>query len=344
MRCPTIVELPSPPLNRIGWPWTEESPQLPETMPDGSLWPRISIVTPSFNQGRFIEETIRSVLLQGYPNLEYIIIDGCSSDETIRILNKYEQWFAYCVSEPDHGQSNAINKGFAHSTGKIMAYLNSDDFYLPGVFSQVAQFIQKGHNIIGGDELVVNEMSEVVGQIHAELNLTDKQIFSLVRSNKISSFRLPQPALFWTRDIWEKAGSFNEELNYVMDFEFVLLSLSVGGFPFLSHTTFTSFRLHPQSKSVGKRKHFNLEGARVLFRLAFDKKFIFFPCLLAGFQQIGWHFRSQIRPALIAGNFPLAFLSLLLSIILYPTIPNAKASTLHLVQQISSRWEHIPSK
>ena len=101
MRCPSLSELPPPPRGKQGWPWTEETPRLPETMPDGQPWPRVSIVTPSYNQGRFIEETIRSVLLQGYPVLEYIIIDGGSTDVAVDIIKKHEQWLTYCVAEPD---------------------------------------------------------------------------------------------------------------------------------------------------------------------------------------------------------------------------------------------------
>src|ERR1700738_5143459 len=103
-----------------GWPWTTETPRLPAVRPDGSRWPRISIVTPSYNQGQFIEETIRSVLLQGYPDLEYLILDAGSTDGTLDVIRKYERHLTYWVSEPDKGQSDAINKGFARCTGELM--------------------------------------------------------------------------------------------------------------------------------------------------------------------------------------------------------------------------------
>jgi len=121
MRCPTLEELPAPPQGKFGWPWTEESPQLPEKQPSGKPWPKISIVTPSYNQADFIEETIRSMLLQGYPNLEYIIIDGGSTDKSVEIIQKYEPWLSYWVSESDRGQTHAVNKGFAMCKGEILA-------------------------------------------------------------------------------------------------------------------------------------------------------------------------------------------------------------------------------
>src|SRR5438067_1469746 len=141
MKGPTLVELPPPPAGKTGWPWTDETPALQSTRPDGSAWPRISIVTPSYNQGQFIEETIRSVLLQGYPDLEYIIIDGGSQDESVEIIKKYEPWLTYWVSEQDRGQSHAINKGFDRSTGLILGWLNSDDVLLPNALATVASAI-----------------------------------------------------------------------------------------------------------------------------------------------------------------------------------------------------------
>ena len=141
MHCPNLTELPPPPSGKKGWPWTEATPRLPDTMPDGPPWPRISIVTPSLNQGRYIEETIRSVLLQGYPDLEYIIIDGGSTDNSLEVIQKYAPWLTYWVSEPDKGQSHAINKGWRHSTGGFIGWLCADDILLPSAVAQAVRFI-----------------------------------------------------------------------------------------------------------------------------------------------------------------------------------------------------------
>ncbi|MGB5971795.1 MAG: glycosyltransferase, partial [Nodosilinea sp.] len=108
-------------------------------MPDGSEWPRVSIVTPSYNQGQFLEETIRSVLLQRYPNLEYIVIDGGSTDNSAEIIEKYQSCITYWVSEKDNGQAHAINKGLKISTGSILGWINSDDLYVKGTLRKIAQ-------------------------------------------------------------------------------------------------------------------------------------------------------------------------------------------------------------
>lgn len=123
---------------RQGWPWTVDPTNKGASEYSGDHDCKISIVTTSLNQGQFIEETIRSVLLQNYPNIAYIIIDGGSTDKTPDIIRKYGGWLAYWISEPDQGQSHALNKGFAQATGDIFAFINSDDYYAPGAFQKMA--------------------------------------------------------------------------------------------------------------------------------------------------------------------------------------------------------------
>lgn len=142
MRCPALADLPPPPAGRYGWPWDVESARMAETAADGKPWPVVSIVTPSYNQGRYIEETIRSVLLQGYPHLEFHVIDGGSSDETVEILRKYEPWLNSWVSERDSGQSEAINKGFARCSGELFNWLCSDDVLTRDSLQAVAKGFQ----------------------------------------------------------------------------------------------------------------------------------------------------------------------------------------------------------
>lgn len=149
----TLKDLPSPPPEKSGWPWTEQSHRIVEKMPDETDWPRITIVTPNYNYGEFIEETIRSVLLQGYPNLEYIIIDGGSTDNSVEIIKKYDKWLSYWVSENDQGQSNAINKGLSMATGEWFNWLNSDDLLMPNSlinFAKISRIVAEAKWISGG--------------------------------------------------------------------------------------------------------------------------------------------------------------------------------------------------
>lgn len=201
---------------RTGWPWTEESPQLPDTMPDGRPWPRVSIVTPSYNQGQFIEETIRSVLLQGYPDLEYIIIDGGSTDGSVDIIRKYEPWLAYWVSEPDRGQVHAINKGFQRATGEILAWLNSDDVYCPGSLEAVAQTLTQHPQaaILCGACVLVDGDGHTIGT---------KGPREFTPEHFLQGGGVPgQPAVFFRRSVLERVGGLNENLHYVLDWEFWL--------------------------------------------------------------------------------------------------------------------------
>ncbi|MCZ6770870.1 MAG: glycosyltransferase family 2 protein, partial [Proteobacteria bacterium] len=159
MRCPTIKELPPPSPGKSGWPWTEESLSLPENERSHNRWPLISVVTPSYNQDKFLEETIRSVLLQGYPELEFIVMDGGSTDSSVDIIRRYESWISHWVSEPDGGQAEAINRGWRRSTGEILVWLNSDDVFSKDALIRVGDNFVENPNamVVSGSCDIVNE-------------------------------------------------------------------------------------------------------------------------------------------------------------------------------------------
>ena len=216
MRCPTLSELPPPPSGKTGWPWTQASPQPPDQMPDGAEWPKISIVTPNYNYGQFIEETIRSVLLQGYPNLEYIVIDGASTDDSVEILKKYEPWLSYWVSEKDKGQSNAINKGFNMATGNIFNWLNSDDVFCQNALKNVAKTWINNPNchFLTGDGQYVNlDINDPCYYVKPS-NYSFADLLQIY-ANKY----LPQPSVFFSSIAWQEVNGLNENLSYSMDLD-----------------------------------------------------------------------------------------------------------------------------
>ena len=251
MRCPTLNELPPPPPGKPGWPWTEESPQLLDTMPDPSTmlraggfpWPRVSIVTPSYNQGQFIEETIRSVLLQGYPDLEYIVIDGSSTDGSVDIIRKYEPWLAYWVSEPDRGQAHAINKGFARATGEIFGWLNSDDLlYLKAIYRIARAYVKDPSlRVTCGFRKVI----DAEGKFRWNWVYNKPANFTLKRRGY-----LPQETVYWRREIWEQIGPLDEDFQYTLDFEY-WHRMMAAGYRFVLLPYFLGcFRLHDASKGA----------------------------------------------------------------------------------------------
>lgn len=209
-----LKDLPPPPPGKRGWPWTKESPPLPPTMPNGEPWPKISIVTPSFNQGQFIEETIRSVLLQNYPNLEYIIIDGGSTDNSVEIIKKYEPWLTYWISEQDRGQSHAINKGFERCSGKILNWLCSDDIFLSETFEQVALNIDfKNPCWLIGSAYRYDEKSKTTSK---KLPILSFDITNLLLWFSRS---IAQPSVFWNDLLYSTVKNLNEDLMYCMDID-----------------------------------------------------------------------------------------------------------------------------
>jgi glycosyltransferase involved in cell wall biosynthesis len=222
MPSPRLSELPDPPAGKTGWPWTEESGQIPETMPDGSPWPKISIVTPSYNQGQFIEETIRSVLLQGYPNLEYIIMDGASTDGSVEIVKKYAPWLTYWTSEPDAGQSWAINAGWQRGTGDILAWVNSDDLLMPNTLQSAAGVFHsnKDAGFVHGIGEHIDEHSKVFGTFFGSE-------FDLEATLVSSENYVAQPSTFISRQALDRVGFLNCEFHVSMDWD---LWLRIGAY------------------------------------------------------------------------------------------------------------------
>lgn len=222
----------------------------------GMKLPRITIVTPSYNQGEYIEETIESVLGQRYPDLEYFVMDGGSTDGTLEVLPKYNGRLVW-VSEPDRGQSHAINKGLQRATGEVLAFLNSDDFYEPGALLKVGQFFARHPQaswLTGRCRIVDERGQEIRRAISAYKNLW----------LRLGSFRLlqitdyvSQPATFWRREVVERIGPFDEQWQYAMDYDY---SLRVGRHfrLWVLHEPLACFRWHAASKA-GSSAHAQFE-------------------------------------------------------------------------------------
>jgi GT2 family glycosyltransferase len=233
-----------------------------------SSYPRISIITPSFNQGDFIEEAILSVLSQEYPNLEYLIIDGGSTDSSLSVLQKYDTKLTWC-SEPDQGQTDAINKGLRRATGSIVGYLNADDLLLPGALKKAAEAFMDNPQawwVTGKCRIVDEENREIRRPITAYKNtLLRWNSFSfLLMTNYIS-----QPATFWRREALEAAGYLDEGLRYVMDYEYWLRLYSRYP-PIFVPEYLAAFKIHRTSKttSTGHKDVYVAEEKTVIGRYA----------------------------------------------------------------------------
>ncbi|WP_234733539.1 glycosyltransferase family 2 protein [Tellurirhabdus bombi] len=216
-------------------------------------FPKISVITPSFNQGKYLEDTILSVIRQGYPNLEYIIIDGGSTDDSVAIIKKYEQQLSYWVSEPDNGLYHALQKGFARSTGEVMAWINSDDMYhKKSLFTAAAIFERFEHVrwIMGSNTFFDEE-----GQPFVYEEEPYQQRWSKWRLYFYQGKFIQQESVFWKRTLWEEAGSFvNLDYSLAADFE---LWLRFFRYDTLYTTSFLlgGFRLRNENqKSLDQRK------------------------------------------------------------------------------------------
>ena len=179
-------------------------------------WPKISIITPSYNQADFLERTIISVLNQNYPNLEYIIIDGGSTDRSVEIIKKYENYLAYWVSEKDNGTTDGVNKGISMATGHLVGTQNSDDIYLPGAFYKAIEVFNKDPNtdIVLGNRLDVDEKDNII----SESRFTP---FTVV-GHFYEGMALSMQTAFWQKSLFSKIGMFDPKLRLAGDFEFFL--------------------------------------------------------------------------------------------------------------------------
>jgi glycosyltransferase involved in cell wall biosynthesis len=212
----TPADLPPPLAKRTGFPWTEGTPartDLPENAP------RITVVTPSYNQGEYLEETIRSVLLQGYPNLEYLVVDGGSTDESRNIIARYAPFLAWHVSEKDSGQANAINKGLARGTGEVMGWLNSDDVLLPGALWHIADTFaaRPEADFVTGMRHTIDEHSAWTSNW-----LRDRPSAHYLRHYCV----LAQETTYWRRRAWDALGPLDETFQFAMDYEYWLRAVS----------------------------------------------------------------------------------------------------------------------
>lgn len=231
------VDLPVCP-GRAGWPWTP--PEAPPKAAHPRAQPGITVITPSFQQGGFIEETIRSVLMQDHPNVEYLVFDAGSTDGTVALLEKYAPWIAHWESQPDKGQADAINRGLERATGGIVAYLNSDDLYLPGAFSAVAaEFERTGCAWLASDTLQGDRIDGAVPWHAAATGLPEF----------LAKQTVPQQGVFWRREAAEGIR-FPVERRYILDHVFFSRLFERHGPPHILRHTTSFFRDHPGSKSA----------------------------------------------------------------------------------------------
>jgi glycosyltransferase involved in cell wall biosynthesis len=211
--------------------------------------PKISVITPSYNQGEFIKETIDSVLSQNYPNLEYWVIDGGSKDNTVAILKSYGNKIKW-VSEKDRGQTHAINKGLRRATGSILTYLNSDDVYLPNTLNTVAEFFSNNPAAmwLTGDYFIIDATGKKIQSFIANYKKLLRQKPTLTRL-AVANYII-QPSTFWRRELFKKIGFFDESLRYCMDFDYWMRTIKKYP-PAILPNHFSLFRVHKGSKGGG---------------------------------------------------------------------------------------------
>ncbi len=225
--------------------------------------PRVTIITPSYNQGQFIRRTIDSVLEQGYPDIEYMVLDGGSTDGTVDILRSYGKALEW-ISEPDDGQADAINKGMARASGDVVAFLNSDDYYLPGaVQSAVDALLHTGRLWVSAPCVIIDENEQV---IHRQVTLYKNFLHRFSSPLLLSLVNyINQPSTFWMRDAMQQVGCFDASLDFVFDYDYWLRLMKICP-PAILRKPLSAFRVHSQSKGGAKYRQQFDEELQVLAR------------------------------------------------------------------------------
>jgi glycosyltransferase involved in cell wall biosynthesis len=223
--------------------------------------PRLSVVTPSYNQGRYLERTIRSVLDQGYENLEYAIVDGGSTDNSVEIIKRFEDRLAWWVSEPDEGQVHAINKGIERTAGEVVAYVNSDDYYLPGAFEAAIDALERSQRSwVAGPTVIMLEGEE--GGPARDLGIVrpdePSSVEHIPRGRHwwvLAPWQVHQPGAFWRRRLFDQLGPFRTDMHYAFDADFELRCALAGEIPqILGDRVMAAQAYHPEQKSSNMRR------------------------------------------------------------------------------------------
>lgn len=239
------AEIPTPLQQRRGWPWDAVS--INQSKIAASQLPRFTVITPSFNQGEFLEETIRSVLLQDYPNLEYIVVDGNSTDRSCEVLDRYADCISHVIREPDKGQSDAICKGLDLATGELFNWINSDDRLAPGTLWELARQFRMSSDLYAFDVAVEDADGNPPKVGDATMVNQNLSAIAMLRCDRYS---FSQPGLWFRMDALRSCGGIDRELNYGFDWDLIVRYLSEYPRVQYSRSIGAMFRLHGQSKTM----------------------------------------------------------------------------------------------